>query len=53
MLHNLAWVAVLTLASLMPAGVTRAADAKKPATAGKPNILIIWGDDIGYWNLKL
>src|SRR6516165_6290398 len=29
---------------------------KKPAsaeaTAGKPNILVIWGDDIGYWNLS-
>jgi hypothetical protein len=46
MLHNLAWVAVLTLASLMTAGVTRAADLKKP------NILIIWGDDIGYWNIS-
>jgi len=20
--------------------------------AGKPNILIIWGDDIGYWNIS-
>ena len=28
------------------------AQQKKPATAGKPNILIIWGDDIGYWNLS-
>jgi hypothetical protein len=45
MLYNLAWVAVLTLASLMTAGVTRATDKK-------PNILIIWGDDIGYWNLS-
>ena len=35
-LHNLLLVAVVTLASLMPAGVTRAADPKKP------NILIIW-----------
>jgi len=22
------------------------------ANAGKPNILIIWGDDIGYWNIS-
>ena len=32
------------------------AAGKKPAsaeaTAGRPNILIIWGDDIGYWNLS-
>ena len=46
MLHNLSLVAVPTLALLMTAGVTRAADTKKP------NILIIWGDDIGYWNLS-
>jgi arylsulfatase len=30
----------------MTAGVTGAADPKKP------NILIIWGDDIGYWNVS-
>ena len=23
-----------------------------PASAAKPNILIIWGDDIGYWNVS-
>ena len=46
MLHNLSLVAVVTLTLLMTAGVTRAADPKKP------NILIIWGDDIGYWNLS-
>ena len=46
MLHNLSLVAVVTLSLLMTAGVTRAADPKKP------NILIIWGDDIGYWNLS-
>jgi arylsulfatase len=30
------------------------ADAKKPNTAEakKPNILVIWGDDIGIWNLS-
>ena len=46
MLHNLLLVAVLMLTLLMTAGVTRAADPKKP------NILILWGDDIGYWNLS-
>ena len=46
MLYNLLLVAVVTLASLMTAGVTRGADPKKP------NILIIWGDDIGYWNVS-
>src|SRR6266508_3524859 len=46
MLHNLTLVAVVTLVLLMTAGVTLAADLKKP------NILIIWGDDIGYWNVS-
>ncbi len=23
-----------------------------PANTGKPNIVIIWGDDIGYWNIS-
>jgi arylsulfatase A-like enzyme len=42
-----AWpVAALSFAFLIIAGVTRAADPKKP------NILIIWGDDIGYWNVS-
>ena len=46
MLYNLLLAAVVTLALLMTVGVTRAADPKKP------NILIIWGDDIGYWNVS-
>jgi arylsulfatase len=25
---------------------------QKPAAAKQPNILIIWGDDIGYWNVS-
>ena len=31
-----------------------ATQAQKPAkkAAGKPNILVIWGDDIGYWNVS-
>jgi len=29
-----------------------AAAQQKPAPAGKPNILIIWGDDIGFWNVS-
>ncbi|MEI6084704.1 MAG: arylsulfatase [Verrucomicrobiota bacterium] len=44
--RNVALFAALTLASLVTAGNSRAADAKKP------NILILWGDDIGYWNVS-
>ena len=29
-----------------------AAQTPAPAPAKKPNILIIWGDDIGYWNVS-
>ena len=46
MMHNVSLVAAVTLALLLTAAVTHAADTKKP------NILIIWGDDIGYWNLS-
>jgi arylsulfatase len=43
-------VAVALLALALPA----AAQEKKPSGSaqGKPNILIIWGDDIGYWNVS-
>jgi hypothetical protein len=42
--YSLSLVAAVILALLMTAAIIRAADSKKP------NILIIWGDDIGYWN---
>src|SRR6266436_2727065 len=44
--HNISLGAVLALAGLIAAGNSRAADAKKPY------ILILWGDDIGYWNVS-
>jgi arylsulfatase len=37
-------------ALLLPAIATAA--QRKSAKSGKPNILIIWGDDVGYWNLS-
>ncbi len=33
-------------------GVGTAKRETKMATRGKPNILVIWGDDIGIWNLS-
>src|SRR5579871_3286555 len=42
--RKLSLFAALTLASLMTAGATRAADKK-------PNIVVIMGDDIGMWNI--
>ena len=42
-------VAVVLVAFALPA----AAQQKKSETQQKkPNILIIWGDDIGYWNVS-
>ena len=28
------------------------AQGQKPAPAKKPNVLVIWGDDIGTWNIS-
>jgi arylsulfatase len=42
-MKRLMFLALLLVASL-PLRVFAAAD--------KPNILVIWGDDIGYWNLS-
>jgi arylsulfatase len=39
-------VAVAALATV------KATDAKAQDSTGKPNILIIWGDDIGTWNIS-
>jgi arylsulfatase len=39
---------LVTTAALFSAVVSAQAQEKKPATAGKPNILFIMGDDIGW-----
>ena len=43
--YALSVLTVLT-ALFIAGGTAQAADARKP------NILIIWGDDIGYWNVS-
>ena len=43
---------LVILASLLALGQAHAAEAPKAAKPAKPNILVIWGDDIGYWNLS-
>jgi arylsulfatase A-like enzyme len=41
-----------SLLAFSAAGANPAVAQTQPAAAGKkPNILVIWGDDIGYWNL--
>ena len=49
----LKWAAVgCVLAGLtMSAAVTTSHAADTPKQGSKPNILVIWGDDIGMWNV--
>ena len=42
-------MSVLALSIAAFPNLTLAADALQ---AKKPNILILWGDDIGYWNIS-
>ena len=42
---------LLTTAALV-ANLAATAPAAAQASAKKPNILILWGDDIGYWNVS-
>ncbi len=41
---------VLTCVLIVP-GIA-SAQSPSPSSGKKPNILIIWGDDIGYWNIS-
>jgi arylsulfatase len=43
---------VVLAAQLLPAWAQEAPVENAPAEAKKPNILVIWGDDIGTWNIS-
>ena len=43
---------VLVCAYVSVAGAADPASAKATGGTGKPNILVIWGDDIGIWNIS-
>jgi arylsulfatase A-like enzyme len=44
---------VVAAGSLLPASRVEAAPAQKSEGGEeKPNILVIWGDDVGYWNIS-
>ena len=45
--HHLVWLAALVVLMAL-LGASASAEAQQQ----KPNILIIWGDDIGYWNVS-
>src|SRR3972149_11940960 len=46
--------AAVGIGLLVGAATVASAQEKKPVGSAqdKPNILIIWGDDIGYWNVS-
>jgi len=49
------WAAVggiLAAAAMTTAAVAPAQAADKPKQTTKPNILVIWGDDVGTWNIS-
>jgi len=48
------WSTSLVAVALLALALPAAAQEKKPSGSaqGRPNILIIWGDDIGYWNVS-
>ncbi len=48
-MRRIVLIALVAGLALAPAAHAQKA-AKKPG--GKPNILVIWGDDIGYWNIS-
>ncbi len=47
---NLQFFAIVMVASALCWTVNPA--SAQPAAAKKPNILVIWGDDIGTWNIS-
>ena len=47
-----ATVALALVAAMLFVGVIRTKPVTAAPQAKKPNILIIWGDDIGYWNVS-
>ena len=51
--HVAALIAVIVVALTLIAGTTFAADPSAGLGTGKPNILIIWGDDIGQSDISV
>ena len=47
LLSGVSLLAATVLTSIVPAGMARAQTTSRP-----PNILILWGDDVGYWNIS-
>ena len=46
------WQLLAAAAWLSLTGLAHAADPAPAPAAKKPNIVVIWGDDVGYWNVS-
>ena len=49
---NWQWTAVPALLAPVAFAATESAEAPPPPQAAKPNILVIWGDDVGVHNIS-
>ena len=49
------WATVGTIlaTATVVAATAQKVQAETPPAAEKPNILVIWGDDVGYWNISV
>ena len=45
-------LSALALCLALPVAAQQKKPASAEASARKPNILILWGDDVGYWNIS-
>ena len=46
------WILLTAVCSFLSLVSVPTASAQQSASARKPNIMVIWGDDIGYWNIS-
>ena len=51
-MRNPRTLAIALLTSLLASGARSVETPEADPAAEQPNILIIWGDDIGYWNIS-
>ena len=46
------WILTMAVCSVLSVVSVPTASAQQSAPARKPNIVVLWGDDIGYWNIS-
>ena len=52
LLAGITFAAALAMASALTTSTAQAQQQPAPAAGRQPNILVIWGDDIGIWNIS-